>query len=85
MDEVQARDKNLEIISVQMKHKTMYLFEITKGITQQRLQIRKMSPGAVQHLEVREMRKNKPGRLTKEPQRQESVGSGKLSEEKAPE
>ena len=43
---------------------------MTKGITQQRVQIRKMSPGAVHHLEMREMRNNKPGRLTKkEPQR----------------
>lgn len=86
MDEVQAREINLEIISVQMKQKTVDLFEITKGITQQRVQVRKMSPGAGQHLEMREMRKRQPGRLMKkEPQRQESVGSYKLSEEKAPE
>lgn len=37
MDEVQAREINLEIISVQMKQKTVDLFEITKGITQQRV------------------------------------------------
>lgn len=45
-----------------------------------------MSPGAGQRLEMREMKKRQPGRLMKkEPQRQESVGSCKLSEEKAPE
>ena len=49
-----------------MKHKTMDLFEMSKGITQQRVQIRKMSPGAVHHLEMREMRKNKARKTDEE-------------------
>lgn len=81
MNKVQARHTNLGTISREMKHKAMSLSEINKGVYVAKSVVRKVSLGALCHLEIGEMRKNKPGRQ-REQQRQERVVSWKLSEEK---
>lgn len=68
MDKVQLEIINLGTISIQMKHKTLNLFEITKGMHMTKSQIRKLNPGALQHLDfggkeqVRETKKEEPQR-----------------------